>query len=1287
VTALAKRNGNTSPFQDALAAVNAQDYATALRLIDRLWRQGQRAPDVLAVYMSLLLRQGYPQVAWRVCSRYSNDPLPPRLAGWQIEAARQLGKLAAGRAVLEATLAHFAIGDQVPFRRAALDLAQQAGLAGWIGITPDLRLTGAFCDTGDAATVVHVHTAAGQMVATLDQATSASREAALAGIAFVPGMGVTVKGDRPLAGADLRIPPHYGLVFRPEVTAKAVTGTIGLAWSDTAPDLYRRVSDGLVPVDLVPCEDSPLWTFTVPIRLGDRFRSGAIDLHARLPDGQIVALPGSPFPAARIKPRRDGSLLQRLGFGRRAAGGGVRPAAIVIPVYDDAEKTELCIASVLATTAADVPLVIVNDASPNPLIADYLRTLDDIARVRVITLEHNQGFPAAVNIGMRSVSDHDIVILNADTVVFAGWLERLVGHAERDDLVGTVTPFTNAGSIASYPGGVESACDRAHAEQLDRLAARINAGQAVEIPTGVGFCMYIRRDCLTQTGEFDAALFASGYGEENDFCLRARRDGWRHVLATDVFVHHANGASFGPRKASLMARNQSLLDLRYPEYPAEIAAFHDADPLAPFRRALDMARLQDEAAEHVLLVSFDGFGGVVRHVEERAAALSNLGYAPLFVLGGDGGRITLKSPDQACRDLVFAGDADIAVLCDFLRSLTIPAIELHHLLNVPTQVVAALSELNAGIDIFIHDFSWLCTRISLLDGDGKFCGLPGISACRECFARWGAMDGIALPIDDLRAQSARLFGLARHIFIPSEDARQRYARIFPGVRFELRPWEVVPSVLMPTNRTPNPVRKIAVIGGIGDHKGYQVIVDCARHAALRSLNLEFVIIGYTKEDGAEDSDSAVLAQADNVFVTGYYDDEDLPYLIAREAPDAFLFPSIIPETWCYALTAALQTGLPVVAFDLGAIAERLLADYPLIRLLPVDARPAQVNEALLAVCDQASAAPAPKRALSQGGVWDSIRFVQQDWLPVQDKPNPISASADLLTLARGLYLFTVPRTGRTDTDGANRFVPALLVCPAPGNTEDDFELIKATAGQNQWLTREGDSIVVKIKSDVASVMVMILTVPGMPPLGIEVAKLDGESLISTPPGAPPAAAPAPQAPPVAAGRKRKDAAIAAPAQPAEPKNELACQIVAHLANFGDTIFATRDWVVAPDGKSHIEAFSIMPLVNTAPDGLEYMALSDSGLETGWLDHGRMCGTRRVAAALLAFAIRPKYGPSTKRFNCEYFGRFQSGVTIGPLYNGAVCRSNKPGDRLVGMWVRVIETSPAEVVIEGQQASN
>ena len=114
--------------------------------------------------------------------------------------------------------------------------------------------------------------------------------------------------------------------------------------------------------------------------------------------------------------------------------------------------------------------------------------------------------------------------------------------------------------------------------------------------------MYIRRDCLTQTGLFDVEHFGKGYGEENDFCMRAHHLGWRHLLALDTFVLHTGGVSFGESKTPReQAAYQTLLQL-HPEYDAQVQAHLKANPAQAARNAIDKARLRQHPLPRILMV-------------------------------------------------------------------------------------------------------------------------------------------------------------------------------------------------------------------------------------------------------------------------------------------------------------------------------------------------------------------------------------------------------------------------------------------------------------------------------------------------------------------------------------------------------------------------------------------------------------------------------------------------------------------------------------------------------------
>lgn len=292
---------------------------------------------------------------------------------------------------------------------------------------------------------------------------------------------------------------------------------------------------------------------------------------------------------------------------------------VIIPVYGGVEQTRRCIESALAQKqAAPHEVVVIDDASPEPAIAAYLDGLAREGRILLHRNESNLGFVRSVNRGMALHGDRDVVLLNSDTEVANDWLDRLRAAARSASHVATATPFSNNATICSYPfegwgGGVPGTLGLA---QVDRLFATANAGRTIELPTAIGFCMYIRRECLDQLGLFDAERFGRGYGEENDFCMRALKSGWRHVLAADVFLYHEGSVSFSEERFELTKAATTALLAVHPEYTSRVHEFIKADPAAGLRAAVDNARVAfgAEEARHVL----------AEHAEERRRLLESL---------------------------------------------------------------------------------------------------------------------------------------------------------------------------------------------------------------------------------------------------------------------------------------------------------------------------------------------------------------------------------------------------------------------------------------------------------------------------------------------------------------------------------------------------------------------------------------------------------------------------------------------------------------------------------------
>ena len=268
--------------------------------------------------------------------------------------------------------------------------------------------------------------------------------------------------------------------------------------------------------------------------------------------------------------------------------------AVVVPIFNAPRETTRCLSALAATVSERTPVVMIDDASDDPDVERILeRQPEHWYRVRN---ETNLGFVATANLGMALAGDADVVLLNADTEVTDGWLEAIERCATSDEGIASITPLTNNGEIASVP---EFCRANPWPEDIERWArACRESGPPVypEVPTGVGFCMYLRRTCLDRIGEFDEQAFGRGYGEENDWCMRAIKAGWRHVLCDDAFVAHQGGASFGPLGLAPGGEAMEILLKRYPDYMERVTAFIEADPMAARRTAIVQRYRELEAA-------------------------------------------------------------------------------------------------------------------------------------------------------------------------------------------------------------------------------------------------------------------------------------------------------------------------------------------------------------------------------------------------------------------------------------------------------------------------------------------------------------------------------------------------------------------------------------------------------------------------------------------------------------------------------------------------------------------
>lgn len=614
---------------------------------------------------------------------------------------------------------------------------------------------------------------------------------------------------------------------------------------------------------------------------------------------------------------------------------------IIVPVYGGAAETAECIESVLAASnTTKTRLVIIDDCTPDPLIRDYLNVVEkrNLPNVIVLHRTKNVGFSEAVNMGMTIADRRDVILLNSDTVVYDGWVDRICSAANTDSRIGTVTPLSNNGEIATIPYICKSLPinDKALGAEIDFAAAQVNSGKVVDIPVAVGFCMFIRRTCIDEVGLFDAAEWGRGYGEEVDFCMQSTALGWRHVLAGDIFVIHRGNVSFGDEKLQRVLESSKKISAKYPAYDCLIQRFIKNDPARSIRRGLNLQMIcKSVPLKRVLNITHSLGGGTARYVTDMATAYAKQGYVSISlefdILGN--AELTIEVPRDISRGIFreqhkekYRATETEALRSD-LEKLSINRVHLHSPIGIPSSLLEWITE-NHRYFLTIHDYSWICPRITLSRPGGRYCGEPPTETCMKCVGSYSAHHGLAHflceaggSVEEYRKRFTHVIGRAETVFAGVKDVvlRMRSHGIEGNYRVRPHPEIMTRKAVREGKRATalaDGLVRVALFGAISDIKGFHDLVSCATAAYDSKLPLRFIVIGYTMND-------SVISKLPNVVITGRYEESELRTLVEAHQPHLSYFPSQVPETYSYTLSHSFNFGIWPVATDLGAHAERI----------------------------------------------------------------------------------------------------------------------------------------------------------------------------------------------------------------------------------------------------------------------------------------------------------------------------------------------------------------------------
>ncbi|MGO9453004.1 MAG: glycosyltransferase [Candidatus Binataceae bacterium] len=634
------------------------------------------------------------------------------------------------------------------------------------------------------------------------------------------------------------------------------------------------------------------------------------------------------------------------------------PVDIVIPVYGAASEFDRCFKSVLARTNwQHRRLIIVDDCGPDfPPSRDLEKLAADCGAP--LLLLHNPrrlGYVSSVNRAIGASPDHDVVLLNSDTEVTPGWVDKLQHSAYSSPKIATVTPFSNNATICSIPRSLEANFIPTGHDPVSFgvTVERVSLRQYPRIPTGVGFCIFIKREALKRVGMFDERRFKLGYGEEADFCMRAYEAGYVHVLDDATFVFHAGQSSFGKGRVKRIRRATRLMRRLHPEYRRLIAEFIREDPLREARERVvaalspRRARQREAFPRRVLHLihgwppfNLAGTEVYARSLAVRQAANREIAAYARIVdptresgdvteLFDEGVRVRLTVNNFIARDPTVRNSfRNPRLERDFDRTLAEfqpDLLHVHHLSGHAVTLLDRVAARRIPILYQIQDWWPVCARVQLLDYERRPCDGPGLAKCSVCMpltgiqpaALWNPLLYAYRGAIMRRALRLPVAYLAGSHFIA--ESYRRFGLLPENAVIHVLPYGVSHSQLRDSHlpRTIEHPIRFGFIGSIQPHKGLHVAVEAFRGVAPELATLEvwgdaIIDPAYTAELDSRGSSGAVRMH-------GRFD-EAVKDEIFRSI-DVLIVPSIGLESFGLVAYEAMCRGVPVLVSRHGALAE------------------------------------------------------------------------------------------------------------------------------------------------------------------------------------------------------------------------------------------------------------------------------------------------------------------------------------------------------------------------------
>lgn len=626
---------------------------------------------------------------------------------------------------------------------------------------------------------------------------------------------------------------------------------------------------------------------------------------------------------------------------------------IIIPVCNVNSDLLQCIERIIDNTKTSTYMIhIVYGLNMKKYIM-HLSSKVNYKEIKFTEVKNYKSYFELANVVMEK-SLNDVVIIDPYILVTENWLTNICKCAYDDDTIATVIPVCISGSI-SYSYNLE-----AKNEILFEGMSINNVSEAMkqasirsypEIPTAMGYCMFIKRDVINDVGLFDTLTYGKGFGEDKDYSWRALQFGYSHVMCDDTFVFCNSNAIFEANKKHRVPSKR--MKQIYGRFLQDYRKFFFDNPLDEMQKRIKLFMLLKNGKKNVLFNLHYGFekenqqyvGGTQIIVKE---IVNNISYKHnCFVFSKDFHGFTLSvyieekmfAFKYLYNEQIFMfkySNKDVAkIIRSILTEFSIDLVNIHHVIGQTFDMIYEAKKLDIPVVLSFHDYYFICPTSNLVSIENKFCiENQNESYCLTCLKEKYFISESILP--KWREKATHILDNCDMFIAPSKSTKNIYTKFFPHISDKTI---VIPHGLNKYSSKTKEIGEIgnkinvAFVGGVAPHKGSELLYQVIKHEKSNEYNLlTFGMIHDTRFFDIKEK---------HVVNYGAYEKQDIVDLLCENNINLVLLFTLCSETFCLVLSEVLEAGIPVIASNIGALGERV-EEIDCGWLVPVEASAQQV---------------------------------------------------------------------------------------------------------------------------------------------------------------------------------------------------------------------------------------------------------------------------------------------------------------------------------------------------------